>query len=183
MREPVSEEYGTGLASMAIEEKLVDKIQADMTAWQDVFKASPEVKEFMYDPLADVTEKKAIVDDVVSKSGMHEYTSNFLTLLLEMGRFDQFDSIAEVFDEEIMALQGTKSVVVRSAVELDEPALQKIASRVKEISGSKKVAIKQQIDESLLAGFVIDLEGSVIDMSLKNELSELKAEMLKPAAL
>jgi len=181
MRSPVAEEYGTGLATMAIEEKMVEKISADVKAWQEVFKAEPEVREFMFDPLADVGEKQQIVDDVVSKSGMQEYTANFLTLLLEMGRFDSFDEIAEVYEEEIMALQGTKSVTVRSAIKLDDTAMDKIAKKVKEISGVKSIKIQQEIDPELLAGFVIDLEGSVIDMSLKNELSQLKTEMLKPA--
>ena len=108
------------------------------------------------------------------------YTNNFLNLLLDMGRFDQLEEIAQVFDEEIMEMQGTKQVRVRSAIELDDDAMFKIAEYVKKESGSKNIQMKQEIDEDLLAGFVIEMDSQQIDMSLKNELDQIKAELLKP---
>jgi len=42
--------------------------------------------------------------------------------------------------------------------------------------------MKQEVDDSLLAGFVIDMEGQQIDLSLKNELDTLRSEMMRPQA-
>merc|ERR1711937_674724 len=158
LREAVADEYGRGLAQMASEEKVVDKIQNDLKVWMEVFKTEPQVRDFMFDPLSNVNEKAALVKDVVEKAGMQEYTNNFLNLLLDMGRFDQLEEIAQVFDEEIMEMQGTKQVRVRSAIELDDDAMFKI-------------------DEDLLAGFVIEMDSQQIDMSLKTELDQIKAEL------
>eukprot|EP00471_Norrisiella_sphaerica_P001565 CAMPEP_0184485314 /NCGR_PEP_ID=MMETSP0113_2-20130426/6934_1 /TAXON_ID=91329 /ORGANISM="Norrisiella sphaerica, Strain BC52" /LENGTH=208 /DNA_ID=CAMNT_0026866709 /DNA_START=191 /DNA_END=817 /DNA_ORIENTATION=+ len=182
LREAVADEYGTGLAQMAKEEKIIEKVQNDLKVWLEVFKTEPQVKDFMYDPLAPVTEKQGLVKDVVSKAGMQDYTANFLNLLLDMGRFDQFEEIAEVYEEEVMRMQGTKAVTVRAAVKLDDDAMFKIAEKVKQISGVQNIQINQEIDEDLLAGFVIDMDSQQIDLSLKNELDQLKAEMLRPQA-
>mmetsp|Transcript_7901 Transcript_7901/g.15446 ORF Transcript_7901/g.15446 Transcript_7901/m.15446 type:complete len:251 (+) Transcript_7901:55-807(+) len=180
LREPVADEYGTGLAQMAKEEGIVEKVQNDLKVWREVFKADPQAREFMYDPLANKAEKMGVVKDVVEKAGMQEYTANFLNLLLDMGRFEQLENIADVFDEEVMAMEGVKSVVVRSAVQLDDDAMFKIAEKVKKMSGAKSIQMKQELDESLLAGFVIDMDSQQIDMSLKNELETLKQNMLAP---
>eukprot|EP00465_Bigelowiella_longifila_P011867 CAMPEP_0185252988 /NCGR_PEP_ID=MMETSP1359-20130426/1913_1 /TAXON_ID=552665 /ORGANISM="Bigelowiella longifila, Strain CCMP242" /LENGTH=247 /DNA_ID=CAMNT_0027835287 /DNA_START=44 /DNA_END=787 /DNA_ORIENTATION=- len=182
MREAVADEYGTGLAQMAKEEKIIDKVQNDLKVWVDVFKTEPQVRDFMYDPLSNVEEKKGLVDDVVKKAGMQGYTSNFLNLLLDMGRFDQLEDIAQVFEEEVMKMQDTKAVTVRTAVDLDDDAMFKIAEKVKQISGVQNIQMKQEVDDSLLAGFVIDMEGQQIDLSLKNELDTLRQEMMRPQA-
>jgi F-type H+-transporting ATPase subunit delta len=183
IREPVAEEYGSGLAQLALEENKVDDIQRDLTAWMEVFKADPEARDFLYDPLGKVEDKKAAIDEVTEKAEMSELTSNFLNLLLDMGRFEQLEDIAEVFEEEIMAQQGTKSVLVKAAVELDDDAMFGIAEKMKELTGVKNLKMTQEIDDDLLSGFVIEMEGQRIDMSLKNELEQLKAELLKPVSV
>jgi len=99
-----------------------------------------------------------------------------------MGRFDQLEEIAQVFEEEVMKMQDTKAVTVRTAVDLDDDAMFKIAEKVKQISGAQNIQMKQEVDDSLLAGFVIDMEGQQIDLSLKNELDTLRSEMMRPQA-
>jgi len=72
LREAVADEYGTGLAQMAKEEGIIEKVQNDLNVWKEVFKTEPQVRDFMYDPLASITEKQGLVKDVVGKAGMQE---------------------------------------------------------------------------------------------------------------
>lgn len=171
------------MAQIAQEEKIIDKVRSDLGVWMDVFKADPEVKEFLYNPLANVAEKRGLIGDVVAKAKMQDYTANFLNLLVDMGRFEALDEIAEVFEEEIMKMSGTRAVLVRSAVELDDDAMLNIATKMKQISGVKEIKMKQELDRDLLAGFVVEMGDEQIDMSLKNELEMLKTEMIAGSAV
>merc|ERR1711988_466990 len=146
----------------------------------EVFKSEPQVRDFMYDPLTKPEEKYGLIKDVVGKADMNQFTSNFLNLLVDMGRFELLEEISDIFNEEILTAAGTKQVLVRAAVELGDDAMLKIADKVKKLTGVKKVEMRQDIDESLMAGFVIDMDSQQIDMSLKNELEMLKQELINP---
>lgn len=180
-QEQVAVEYGTGLAQLAHEEKCIDAVARDIQVFIDVFNADPKVREFLYDPLAPVEEKRGLVNEVIEKAQMKDYTANFLNLLIDMGRFEQLENCAEVFDAEILKIQGVQQVTVTSAIELDEAALNGIGETMKQMTGVSNLKLKQELDEDLLAGFVVETEGQRIDMSLKNELDQMRTELLKPA--
>jgi F-type H+-transporting ATPase subunit delta len=54
-----------------------------------------------------------------------------------------------------------------------------IAKKLQELTGSKNIKLKPVIDESLIAGFVIEFGSSQIDLSVKGRLEKIEAELLK----
>jgi ATP synthase delta (OSCP) subunit len=49
---------------------------------------------------------------------------------------------------------------------------------VQELTGSKNIKLKPQIDESLIAGFIVKYGSSEIDLSVKGQLNKISNELV-----
>jgi F-type H+-transporting ATPase subunit delta len=56
---------------------------------------------------------------------------------------------------------------LRSAVKLEQEQQFLIAKKLQELTGSKNIKLKPIIDQSLIAGFVVEYGSSQIDLSVK----------------
>ena len=72
---------------------------------------------------------------------------------------------------------------LRSAVRMEQENQFLIAKKLQELTGSKNIKLKPVIDESLIAGFVIEFGSSQIDLSVKGRLDKVEAELYKQQAL
>ena len=54
-----------------------------------------------------------------------------------------------------------------------------IAKKLQELTGSKNIKLKPVIDESLIAGFVIEFGSSQIDLSVRGRHEKIEAELYK----
>ena len=59
-----------------------------------------------------------------------------------------------------------------------------IAKKLQELTGSKNIKLKPVIDESLIAGFIVEYGSSQIDLSVKGQLDRITQELTagQPAA-
>lgn len=56
---------------------------------------------------------------------------------------------------------------LRSAVKLEQEQQFLIAKKLQELTGSKNIKLKPIIDQSLIAGFVVEYGSSQIDLSIR----------------
>ncbi len=78
-----------------------------------------------------------------------------------------------------LTLYPAQVATLRSAVRLEQENQFLIAKKLQELTGSKNIKLKPVIDESLIAGFVIEFGSSQIDLSVKGRLEKIEAELLK----
>ncbi len=58
-----------------------------------------------------------------------------------------------------------------------------IAKKLQELTGSKNIKLKPVIDESLIAGFIVEYGSSQIDLSVKGQLDKITLELTNGPAL
>ena len=63
---------------------------------QSAFKDTPDVKEFLFNPMVEEKKKRDLMKSLADDAGLSKHTLNFMNLLLDQGRLF---SIAEIFDE------------------------------------------------------------------------------------
>jgi len=83
----VARRYAKALYELGQEEGLEEKFLEDMQNLALIVDESSEFRSIMESPLYDITLKKRILKDVVSKIGISDYAVNFLNILLDKDRF------------------------------------------------------------------------------------------------
>jgi F-type H+-transporting ATPase subunit delta len=109
---------------------------------------------------------------------LDEYASNLVKLLAENGRLTVIPGIAAEFEMLRAEHEGTIEATVRSAKDIPAAQQKKIIQSL-EKRLQKKVALKCEIDPTLIGGAVIKAGDLVIDGTLKTRLSKLNAALLR----
>jgi F-type H+-transporting ATPase subunit delta len=68
---------------------------------------------------------------------------------------------------------------LRSAVKLEQEQQFLIAKKLQELTGSKNIKLKPIIDQSLIAGFVVEYGSSQIDLSIRGQIEKVAEDLTK----
>lgn len=153
-----------------------------MDALAAVMKESADIKNFLSNPTLEESKKKDLVKRVAAESGFNNYTVNFLNLLIDQGRIEAISEICDAFESKYCELTDTMVATLRSAVKLEQEQQFLIAKKLQELSGARNVKIVPVVDESLIAGFVVEWGASQIDLSVAGQLNKISAELMATAA-
>lgn len=172
----VAKRYAKALYELGQEEGLEQKFLEDLQNMAQIVDQSSEFRSIMESPLYDITLKKRILKDVVSKIALSEYIENFLKILLDKDRFSFLADIMEGYNQILDAASGRVRARITSASELDDTQLERIAKALSEVV-KKEVDVDVNIEPSLIGGVVAEVEGMVYDGSVRTQLTRLKQSL------
>ena len=94
----------------------------------------------------------------------------------QANRINLLESVLESFKRLVALEKNQKNVMVASSYSLEQDQLDKIQTALQKRTGSE-INISTHLDKSLIGGIKISYEDQVIDLSLKNKLEALKAQL------
>jgi F-type H+-transporting ATPase subunit delta len=110
------------------------------------------------------------------KPVLFKNAENFLKLLIQNKRWVLLGSIAQLFKQLQFAKEGKLNVQVISAVKLTQTEIKTIKQQLTQRL-NKKLIIENTVDPSLLGGVMIRIDDLVIDHSVRNNLTKLRASL------
>ena len=179
--EAVGTAYANALLSTAQSKGALEAVHADIDAIASVMKDSADIKEFLANPTVPEDKKKQMIAKMAAESGFNSYTVNFLNILVDQSRIDAITEVCDAFETKYCELTDTQVATLRSAVKLEQEQQFLIAKKLQELTKSKNVKIKPVVDESLIAGFVVEWGSSQIDLSVKGQLDKIGNELMATA--
>eukprot|EP00879_Flechtneria_rotunda_P012863 GHRR01013432.1.p1 GENE.GHRR01013432.1~~GHRR01013432.1.p1 ORF type:complete len:255 (-),score=72.91 GHRR01013432.1:773-1432(-) len=178
-RNDVSDSYAKALVELAEEKNTLEQVHADVDAIAGLIKENKKLTELLFNPVVESSKKKAVVAKISKEAGFQKYTTNFLNLLVEKDRMNLLNEITESFEEQYCALTDTQVATLRSAVKLEQEQQFLIAKKLQELTGSKNIKLKPVIDQSLIAGFVVEYGSSQIDLSIRGQIEKVAEELTR----
>jgi F-type H+-transporting ATPase subunit delta len=167
--------YATALLEAAETQKSVDAVTADLSALKALYADSAEFKTLIHSPTIQLAQKEKMISDTFKN--VNTLTLTFLTLLAKKNRLNILtDSIAE-FERLIDLKSGIVHAEVTGSVQLTDHQLASIKSNLEE-QLNVTVNLSSKIDEQILGGYVVRVNDTMIDHSIKNQLAKLKDNLL-----
>lgn len=173
----ICKEYGEALFALGLEGNSLDKINEDLIFIGEVFAKTPEYAEFLQSPAIPKAERLNSVSETFAEH-ISEYAVSFLSILCEKGRAMLFGECAEEFKKLYEESKNVSLARVYSTVPLSEEQKERLKQKLENTSGHS-VKMECFIDETLLGGVLIDMDGTQIDGTVKRRLQELKEVMNK----
>ena len=168
-------EYAEALFCLAQEENKLKEISASLDTVSQILNDNPEYIDFVTSPNIKKDERIQAIENAFSDN-IDEYVVSFLCLLCEKGRFENVHACIADF-KAFCDMDSRISVAqVTSAVELDEKEKSALKSKLEAVCGNS-VIIECSIDPSIVGGLIVNIDGKIIDGSIKNKLHELKGVM------
>ena len=167
--------YGTALVEAARETGKEKEILEDGFGLLEVLKAEPDFEAFINFPGISADDKKNVITEVLEGRVCRELL-NFLYILIDKRRTNCFAGIMKVYKETLEKEEGVSYGTVYTVIKLDDSRLAQIEEQTARLLQTK-VKLENEIDENLIAGFKILVDGKIIDASYRKKFDELASQM------
>lgn len=168
----ISKEYGTALFMVACEKNSKKEFGQALEEVKQIFLENKEYLDFLVSPSVSISERLSSIEAAFANRVPQDVLS-YLMLLCEKGRMVCFYESVDEYKALLNASERISNATVTSAVELSEEEKQKLIKKLEDICKGK-VNVEYFIDSSLLGGVVINLEGKIMDGSLRHRLRDIK---------
>lgn len=170
--EKIANRYASALLSLTKgQESLQDSLLAALTEVASLYDHK-EIKKVLASPIVDPTLLRDVFAYASQKLGAEPMLSKFLELLVESRRTFLLPLISKAFRQKLQESRGIVDAVVTTAIALEAGELAEIGSRLESMLG-KKVHLEARLDKTILGGFVVRVQNSLLDSSLKTKLDNM----------
>lgn len=171
----ISKEYAEALFALACEENREEEFLTALEKIGEIFEKEPAYAELLASPGIPLGERLSAVETAL-EGVVPEYVVSWMQLLCEKGRIGYFSECLKEYRALLAAKQSVVTARVTSAVALTEKESESLKQKLEKISGGT-VLLDTAIDPSLLGGVVVEINGRVMDGSLRHRLRMVKEVM------
>lgn len=172
----VANRYCKALFHAALEENKIDTIDADLQTVQNLITQNTEFRGMLVNPLIPAAKKSELISRIF-KGKVDVLTYRFLQMICNKKRSNLLTEVINRFNELLYAFKGILKGKIISAQALDSKEVQNINEKIKEITG-KKVELELETDADLIGGFIVTVQDTIIDLSVKGQLDKLRKKLV-----
>ncbi|MEZ4778139.1 MAG: ATP synthase F1 subunit delta [Flavobacteriaceae bacterium] len=169
--------YAKAVLQEATEQGNAQEVFADMQTILDTLTSSKELRVVLQSPVIKGEDKKEALLQIFSAQS--KTTHSLMEVLVSNHRIDQLANVALAYTTLYKEAQGVKTAKVITAVPLSESIEKQVLAKVEELTGSKSVTLENEIDETIIGGFILRVGDLQYNASIANQLSNLKREFSK----
>lgn len=172
----ITSRYANALIELSEEKNVFEKTASDVELVFNTLTGSKDLRNMLASPVIKSAKKIEILKEIFD-SYISQDTINFLTFIVNKNREDLLYEIAKSFVQLKNGKQGLVDINVKSAVEFDEAQKDLMKTQLAEYT-KKQVRIDFNVDDNLIGGFVAKVGDTVLDGSVKQQLKNLKKQLL-----
>ncbi|MEP3248265.1 MAG: F0F1 ATP synthase subunit delta [Sneathiella sp.] len=168
--------YATALFDLALQEKQVDVVAADMATIKTSLDESADLARLVLSPLVSRDDQARAMAAVLEKLGVSDLVRRFVGTVAQNRRLFALSDMIDDFGKLLAAERGEVVAKVTSAKKLTAKQVEALTKELKSSIGSD-VAIEATIDEELIGGLVVKVGSRMVDSSIRTKLQNLKFAM------
>lgn len=170
--EKITHRYSAALLSLTQGQNDVqDKIISDLAAMAQLYD-DKAIRKIIASPIVNPELLQSVFNNVADQLKTSDVLKRFIGTLIESKRTALLPEIAQDFKRQVQKSRGIVDAIVTAAVALNESEVKDIRTKLESMLG-KRVNLIQNVDKSILGGFEIRIDNSVLDMTLKTKLEHM----------
>lgn len=168
----ISSEYAKALFMLALEKGCSNEYKDALEIVGEAFETNPVYKDFLSTFSIPLEERLKGIEEAF-KGAIPTDVLSFLKVLCE----NKHISEVSVCIEQYIAMHNEVSKIsnarVTSALELTKEEKQTLKEKLEKKSGHNMI-IEYIVDEGILGGLIVEVDGKIMDSSLKKHLKDIK---------
>lgn len=168
--------YARALYDYSNAQNVTHQVTADFQNLEAFLEKTPDLIEYLTNPVTKTEAKQEILTKVL-KPQLNTVTFKFLSILVERKRINMLQAIIDSYLKLVYLVASIKIIEVSSAFKFTNRQKNTLIKKLKELTNAREVRLILTIDTSLIGGFLIKTDSSVIDLSVKGQLQELAKQL------
>ena len=170
-----SREYAEALFELAAQAGLTKETSEGLETVMSALMQTPAYRALLASPAIAKEERLNALS--ASFSGkIPDILLAILRMMVSRGHVSALDGMARDYEELARGYRGEAMAVVTSAVPLKEAETVALRAKLEKKIG-RKVTLQCQVNPELIGGVRVEVDGRVIDGSIRNKLEEIKEVM------
>ncbi len=165
--------YAKAFFKAAVEENIFQQCYGELAIFSDTINKNENLREFLLNPVFSREDKKAVMEALITKSGIGRLSGAFLKLLVDKRRIALIHEILDSYRD----MMDKKLGVIRVTVKTASPLSKELSDQLKgalEKKTQRRVEMAVAEDPSLLGGLVVRIGNTYYDGSVKAQLNDIR---------
>lgn len=171
----LAQRYAKSLVDLSMELNQFDEVHNDILLLQQIIGASREFVVMLNSPIIKADKKYKIISAVI-KGKVSTLSQTFLKLLCNKNREANLPGIVTSFLEQYNQINNLHNAKLTTASPLSEKMVHAFVSKIKTSSSIENLTLETKVDEKLIGGFVLEMDGKLIDASILRDLNDVKKQ-------
>lgn len=173
--------YAKALFQTALEENALEQVYSDLQLFKQLLSENKSFQFFLNTPILKPSEKKDFFQSVFSKQ-IHSLTLRFLDLLTQNRRENRLLDIIRNFHLLYLSHNNTLSATLITSIHVDNAMIEIITQKLQAML-QKTVSLQNKMDETIVGGFILQIEDKEYDASVKTQLKKIKNTLIKTSMI
>ncbi len=169
----VASRYAKSILGLAIEQGILEAVKNDMTLIAGTIAGSRDLAALLDKPIVAIDKKVAILNDIFGKK-VNKLTLEFITLITKKRRENNLEGIAREFIASYKVHKNIETVVITSAVGLDDTLRKQVMAIVNK--DKTEIELVEKIDKKIIGGFILRKGDKEFDASILKSLDKITRE-------
>jgi F-type H+-transporting ATPase subunit delta len=165
--------YARALFDLAVEERGLDAVEADLVTLNGLMTESEDLRRLLVSPKFSAEDKARALAALAARAAFQKTTAKFLGLLAANGRTAALGDVIVAFQRLAADRRGLVSAHVVTAIPLTDAQTRGLTAALRQALG-KEPQIDTVVDPSILGGLKVKVGSRLYDASLKSKLDNLK---------
>jgi F-type H+-transporting ATPase subunit delta len=168
--------YATALFELALDDKAVDAVKADLTAFDTLIADNPDLARLVRSPVFTADEQARALAAVIERAAIGGLAAKFLKFVAANRRLFAVREIIKGYQDLVARYKGDVNAEVTVAEPLSDAHLAAIKDALNAVTG-KNVEVDVHVDPAIIGGLVVKLGSRMVDSSLRTKLNAIKHAM------
>jgi F-type H+-transporting ATPase subunit delta len=165
--------YVRSLLNLAVEKGVLEQVHSDMVSFDKVLDENRALLTMLRSPIIKHYKKRNILE-ALFQTRYNPLTVSFFKIITEKNRESLLPLIASEFHNAYIEHQGIGKASVITAVPLDNELREQILTVARKVVGKSQVELKEEVDPSIIGGFILNAGSQQIDSSIRHKLRVLQ---------
>ena len=166
--------YAKSLIDSAVELNQLDAVHSDILLLKSVLKNREFV--LMLDSPIIKSDKKFKIINTITTGKISKITEIFVHLMCNKNREANLPGVVDSFITQYNTIKGFHNATLTTAWPISDELVKSFVSKIKSSSSIDHLNLETAVDEKLIGGFVLEMEGKLIDASILRDLNDVKKQ-------
>lgn len=169
--------YAKALFELALEEKKIDRVGADMELIARAINEHKELANMLKSPIIKLEKKEKVMQELFGKV-TDELSLKFMMLVAKKSREESLYYFAQEFTDIYKDYKGLVDAWVTTSTDAEKEVKDSIMTLLKKVTG-KTIILHENVNADILGGFIIRVGDYQYDASTKTLMRRLKEDFSK----
>jgi F-type H+-transporting ATPase subunit delta len=171
----LAQRYAKSLIDIATELKQLDAVHNDIVFLKSVVDKSRDFVLMLNSPIINPGKKYKVIQ-AVTEGKVSKITQAFLKLLCNKSREANLPGVITSFIEQYNSIICLHNAKLTTASPISKELADSFISKIKASTSYDNVHLETSVDENIIGGFILQMEGKLIDNSILRNLNDVKKE-------